>query len=490
MANRESVQYAVAYDDLLHNDHYDEHKAWLDALLEPASIQFLKRFVADKLGGDRGPVLYIDSAHGAFNLVLQFRIDDGRAPARLGLRMPRRGFSAEVLAAERLENEVGWMQYLEEQSTVPVPHIYSWGVSGDAVDGRVGPYMLMDYVEGKNLHACLAAWEASDDQVDAVRKRTAVFEQLADILLQLQGHRFDKIGSITKVEGEWTVTRRPLTYDMHIQLAKIPGFSTNGWPTGPLLHAKDYVSLATALRNHQLLCLRNINIPGAWNKDGYFDFQEGDDIDIERALKTARGRFLARHAMALPTAAAHLDNDVGEHNEKPFVLFNPDLCARNILVDLDSARITALIDFEYTNAVPAAFADDPPVWLWPMNFVRLLTFGFFNEWRMLYKPRLDAFLAVLERVEQKQYQPPQKASEPPPLSVRMRTSWDKKTFLLNYALQYAYLADTIYHDQPALFPVVPEAVSGTDDWLQKVHAYEEYTRWQIGLYEADRRSRC
>lgn len=430
-------------------------------------------------------------ARGAFNLVLQFRIDDGRAPARLALRMPQRGFSAEALAAERLENEVGWMQYLEEQSTVPVPHIYSWGASGDAVDDRIGPYMLMDYVEGQTLHACLAAWEASDDQADAVAKRTAVFEQLADILLQLRGHRFDKIGSITRVEGAWAVTRRPLTYDMHAQLSSMPGFSTHGWPTGPLPHAKDYVSLATELRNHQLLCLRNINIPGAWNKADYFDFQEGDDIDMERALKTARGRFLARHAMALPAAAAHLDRDGGDHNEKPFVLFNPDLSAGNILVDPDTARITALIDFEYTNAVPAAFADDPPVWLLSINFVRLLTFGFFNEWQILYRPTLDAFLVILERVEQKQKQQPSppKASELPPLSARMRSSWDNKTFLLNYALQRAYLADTIYHDQPALFPVMPEAVDGTDDWPQKVHAYEEYTRWQIDLYEADRKAR-
>ncbi|CAK7218081.1 hypothetical protein SBRCBS47491_003386 [Sporothrix bragantina] len=350
MANRKSVQYAVAYDELFNEDKDDEYEAWLDALLKPASIEFLERFVADKLGGDRGPVHYVDMARGSYNLVLQFRVDDDRAPARLALRMPQRGFSAEELAAERLENEVNWMQYIEEQSTVPVPHIYSWAARGDAVDDRIGPYMLMDYVEGQKLHACLASWEASDDQADAVEKRTVVFEQLADILLQLRGHRFDKIGSITRADGgAWAVTRRPLTYDMHAQLASMPGFLTDGWPTGPLPYAKDYVSLATALRNHQMLCLRNINIPGAWNKKGFFDFQEGDAIDMQRALKTARGRFLARHAMALPAAAAHLDsdgNDGGEHDKKSFVLFNPDLSASNILVDLNTARITAVIDFE------------------------------------------------------------------------------------------------------------------------------------------------
>ncbi|KAL1889499.1 hypothetical protein Sste5346_008877 [Sporothrix stenoceras] len=500
MADRESRQYAVAYDELFNEDNDNEYEAWLDVVLKPASIEYLERFVADKLGGDRGPVYYVNMARGSYNLVLQFRINDNRAPARLALRMPQRGFTVEALTAERLENEVYWMQYIEEQSTVPVPHIYSWAARGDAVDDHIGPYMLMDYVEGQKLHTCLAAWEASDDQADAVEKRKVVFEQLADFLLQLRSHRFDKIGSITRVDGgTWAVTRRPLTIDMHAQLASMPGFSTDGWPRGPLPYAKDYVSLATALRNHQMLCLRNINIPGAWNKKGFFDFQEGEAIDMERALKTARGRFLARHAMALPAAAAHLDesdgNDVDEHDKKPFVLFNPDLSASNILVDLNTARITALIDFEYTNAVPAALADDPPVWLSPKNFMRFLTLGFVAEWQILYKPTLDAFLAVLERVEQKQKQKQQQqqlppyASELPPLSARMRASWEKRTFLVNYAIQRSELADTIYHDQPTLFPAVPEAVDGTDDWTQEVHTYEEYTRWQIDLYEADRKAR-
>ncbi|KIH92174.1 hypothetical protein SPBR_02743 [Sporothrix brasiliensis 5110] len=485
MPNLEGVQYAVTFDELFNEDNDKEYMAWLDALLEPASIEFLKRFVAGKLGGDRGSVHYVDMARGSFNVVLQFRIDDGRAPARLALRIPQRGFTAEAVTAERLENEVHWMQYIEEQSTVPVPRIYSWAASGDAVDPRIGPYMLMDY-------------EASDNETDALEKRTAVFEQLADIFLQLRSHHFDKIGSITRADGgAWAVTRRPLTIDMHIQLVAMPGFSTDDWPTSPLLHAKDYVSLATALRNHQMLCLRNINIPGAWNKDGFYDFQEGDAIDMQRALKTARGRVLARRAMGLPATAAHLvdgdGNDGGEHDEKPFVLFHPDLTASNILVDLNTARITALIDFEYTNAVPAALADDPPVWLSHIDFVHCLTFGFFAEWQARYKYRLDAFLAVLERVEQKQkqqqQQSPPPASERPPLSARMRASWEKKTYLINHALQRAALADTIYHDQPALFPVVVEVVDGTDDWTQEVHMYEEYTRWQIDLYEADRKAR-
>lgn len=38
MADRESVQYAVAYDDLFNEDNNDEYETWLAALLKPVNI--------------------------------------------------------------------------------------------------------------------------------------------------------------------------------------------------------------------------------------------------------------------------------------------------------------------------------------------------------------------------------------------------------------------------------------------------------------------
>jgi hypothetical protein len=50
----------------------------------------------------------------------------------------------------------------------------------------------------------------------AEEKLVFVYEQIADILLQLSALTFDKIGAPIEAEpGVWAVTERPLTFDMN-----------------------------------------------------------------------------------------------------------------------------------------------------------------------------------------------------------------------------------------------------------------------------------
>lgn len=77
--------------------------------------------------------------------------------------------------------------------------------------------------------------------------------------------------------------------------------------------------------------------------------QEGDGIDMARAMAIARGRFIARRAFALPATTSFLeDGDNG-----PFAAFDEDICPRNNLATRETARITVVVDFEFTNAMPA-----------------------------------------------------------------------------------------------------------------------------------------
>jgi hypothetical protein len=46
-----------------------------------------------------------------------------------------------------------------------------------------------------------------------------------------------------------------------------------------------------------------------------------------------------------------------------FGLFCDDLRPTNMVANLETLRITAVLDFEFTNAMPAQFAYDPPWWL-------------------------------------------------------------------------------------------------------------------------------
>ncbi len=104
------------------------------------------------------------------------------------------------------------MQYLEEYNILKVPHVYRWSTQGP---GGIGPYIFMDFVDGERLDKWLAERRKSRKPDDR-EKCDFVYEQLAEIYLQLNRTKFDRIGSITKTsEGQWVIAKRPLTLDMH-----------------------------------------------------------------------------------------------------------------------------------------------------------------------------------------------------------------------------------------------------------------------------------
>ncbi|CAK7217403.1 hypothetical protein SCUCBS95973_003139 [Sporothrix curviconia] len=233
----------------------------------------------------------------------------------------------------------------------------------------------MDFVAGENLDTCWARWEVSTSKSNEA-KQHLVLQQLAAIMLELSQPRFDKIGSITRAaDGSWAVTKRPLTYDMYVHLSGVPGFPMDAWPLGPLKSAEEYKAFVSHLRHQQMMCLRNINLPGTWNAEGFLDFQTGKHINVQRAMATAGGRLLSRKAMDLPDYAAHLNGDNG-----PFAIFCPDLSAFDILADPDTGRITALLDLEFTNAMPAAFTRDPPLWFATYSLDKCIERGLLPIW--------------------------------------------------------------------------------------------------------------
>ncbi|KAI0423387.1 kinase-like domain-containing protein [Xylaria sp. FL1042] len=456
----ESTFYPIVHDDLFNASCIRKNDVWEKKLLSSSVLRLLEVFVSGKMG-NRYPVEFVMTAKGSYNLTLKFRIGDGATPEYVALRFPQRGYAPRAFVTEKVENEVRWMQYFEEKHIAPVPHIYSWHAKSGP--DEMDPYILMDFVEGENLNTCLARWEASASASDEEKKRFA-FQQLATILLELNCSRFDKIGSITKAaDGSWAVTRRPLTYDMYMCLTSIPDFATDTWPTEPLQTAQEYKAFVADMSRQRMMCLRNINIPGTWDSEGFFTFQQGENINMERAMATARGRLRACRAMDLPDYAAYLNTDNG-----PFTIFCPDLSNFDIVADPVTGQIKALLDLEFTNAMPAAFTQDPPIWISAYSLSTSLQRGFLPTWQKYgYKPRFDAFLTILEQVEASSG----KKAPSPPLSARMRASWDSGTYLVNYALNKSSVADHIYYkvlvQSSLLQPSVP---------LKEIKEYQEHTR--------------
>lgn len=331
----------------------------------------------------------------------------------------------------------------------------------------------MDFIPGENLEECLKKW-TKNGEADGPRMCDLVYEQLAEMMWQLYRHKFDRIGSITKTpEGQWVITKRPMTLDMQRQAFGVPGFPVETWPTGPLLRSQDYKAMVVDQLQYQLEHLRNLNIPVELDrKTGHY--VQWENTDMARAMDVARGRFIARRAFATSAATSfHDDGDDG-----PFVIFNSDFCPRNMLVNPETAEITALVDFEFTNTMPASFAHDPPPWLLPIVLDKTLDLDLFPWWQQEYQDAVDRFLAAMERVEARQ-QEQQQADHDPPLSALMRASWNSKQCLVNFAFHHSDTVDAIYWAIPEKF-----REPNWESLLEvEVEAYQAFTKVQIDAYK-------
>lgn len=124
----------------------------------------------------------------------------------------------------------------------------------------------------------------------------------------------------------------------------------------------------------------------------------------------------------------------------------------NMLIDPNTLRITAVLDFESTNSMPAQFTCDPPWWLLLRGPDVWLDRNSMDEFLARYVPRMEQFLRALERVEEKSAAGgDERLEKEPRLSTRMRDSWKTGRFWFNYAARTCLDMDDIYwhtlHDQ-------------------------------------------
>lgn len=386
------------FDELaekLGEDQWDEWKVKvLDAREEIAA------FVATRRPGRGAEVL--DWFQGSFNFCLQIMYNDGTPD--VVIRFPGPGHT--TFRDEKIRNEVQVIQFLHECTSIPVPRLFSWGLTEDSPQ-HLGPFMISEFVEGVHLSDVLA------DPADPKRLHLNpdidryildnVYTQMAEIMLELYSFDFDRIGAISKdtSSGSWSVTERPLTYTMN-ELATKTFFPEHKFPSTTFTSSNNYFqNLMTEHKTH-LWTQRNIC---------------GSPAE-------ARDRYISRHLYA-KSSGKYCVNDSG-----PFKLFCDDLRPQNILVDPDTLRIKAVLDLEFTNTMPSQFASDAPWWLLlvgPDSY--LLRDRTLEEFVEAYEPRLEHFLEAMERVEGAK----DGAGSIQRLSKLMRESWETKRFWFNYA---------------------------------------------------------
>jgi hypothetical protein len=277
--------------------------------------------------------------------------------------------------------------------------------------------MISEFVEGVHLSDILRDPANTkqlylNPQIDGDTLDT-VFSQIADLMLQLYEFNFDHIGAISKdLSGSWSVTGRPLTYSMN-ELATTAFYPVDTFPTTPFQSASEYFRCLVSEQKTHLWTQRNLC---------------GSPIE-------AHDRYVSRYLFA-QSVDKYCLNDHG-----PFKLFCDDFRPQNILVDPITLRIKAVLDLEFTNAMPSQYASEPHWWLLlagPDSY--LLRRRTMTEFIEAYEPRLEQFLRAMERVETAR---PNLDSEKP-LSSLMRESWATKRFWFNYAARKPFDVEVLF----------------------------------------------
>lgn len=173
-------------------------------------------------------------------------------------------------------------------------------------------------------------------------------------------------------------------------LVTATGYPVDQFPTEPLLLASDF--LEDVARQHLL------------HPDTQRNLSESEADSLRR--------FVARHRFG------QLIPKVCSDSAGPFILFCDDMQPANMLINPDTLRITAVLDFEFTNSMSAQFTYDAPWWLllrcpgvWIDNHGM-------SDFLATYVPRMEQCVQALESVEATSLS----VSGEPSLSSRMRDS--------------------------------------------------------------------
>lgn len=396
---------------------------------EDAKLAFIHKFIGAKediisfvnhrLGWNNAGEFF-DYSKGSFNLGIAVR--HSKTGERVLIRFPFPGKVHGPWHEEKVKNEVMVMRYLLQHTSIPIPRVHHWGRTEESPQ-QLGPFIIEEYMEGEDLGDLLKA-PSQDEQDPAIldpqidgAKLDKVYEQIAGFMLEISQLEFPRIGSISQdaESAHWNVTGPPLTYDMN-EVVAFAGFPADHFAnTAPFDRASDYFAERAQCLQTNLDTHRNIGF-------------EDEKITWQR--------YIARRCFAKLIPTYGTVDDRG-----PFRLFCDDLRPSNMLADPETMRITALLDLEFTNVMPAQYAYDVPWWL-VLGHPAIMVSEGKQEFLDLFEPRKDQFLRAMERVEEASRALP--AAGGLRLSRRMRDSWDSGRFWFNLAARSSFDVDEIY----------------------------------------------
>ncbi|KAK7532332.1 kinase-like domain-containing protein [Phyllosticta citribraziliensis] len=397
---------------------------------------------------------------GSFNFCFIFEFDDG---VKWLARLPVPGRAMDPDG--KLRREVAVMKHIQTNTSIPVPAIHFWGMSADNSLG-LGPFMIMDYVDGLRLGELWKDPTASrlsrhlKDISD--RDLRIVHRQMARFSLELYKLRFDKIGSlIIDDDGQVSVQGPPLTWTMQ-EIEAHSGIKAGGDRLEPFDSSTEYFDWITDMDWQHL----------------EEQFNSVDDAADARAKYVFQKLF----RRTIPRFVSH--------DHAPFGLVCDDFRYGNMLVNNEQdLHIVAVLDWEWSYTAPLQLCHNPPRALWgklPNDLSEQ------RDELARYKEFLDTFMDELRREEEAQMDDSHGNSSSssgdaqPKLSALMQRSWDDGTFWFNEIILSCYMGgnDTAWK---LLCKQYPE-IAVVDDIEEEALAefVERKVRWREEYDEIER----
>ncbi|KAF1951206.1 phosphotransferase family protein [Byssothecium circinans] len=404
------------YDDVAWERSDAIFDAWKKKLHENDTKLAIVNLIKKHRGGV--PTELFAPQRGSYNVTIRLQFADGGSAV---IRIPCPGIH--MFPDEKIRNEVAVMKLISEKTTIAVPFVLHHG-SAEECPGNLGPFIIMEWVQNaKTLSTMLNLPGLPIEERHLLNpgidqsKLEFVYEQIADILIQLSRVSFDKIGAPMEVEEDvWQVTQRPLTFDMNdlVQLANCPPSSllSTPFPTSS--------SFYNAIADMKIM---------------HLEMQHNDAID---SAEDCRRKYTARRLFKKLASEKRLHDPEMENG--PFRLWCDDLRPGNILVD-ENCRILSVIDWEFTYAAPSSFTFNPPWWLLleaPEYWFRGIT-----DWVRVYEPRMRTFIKVLAAREEAAIASG-RLKEQERLSRKMEENWASGQFWIDYASRRSWAFDSAF----------------------------------------------
>ncbi|KAL3473415.1 hypothetical protein BJX99DRAFT_261345 [Aspergillus californicus] len=113
------------------------------------------------------------------------------------------------------------MQFVKEKTSIPIPSVIAWGL-GHQNPLKLGPFIIVELIDGEPLDVVLRQEQTQPGDAPVLRSDISdcelrvVYRQMANILLELSRHDFDRIGALSNtLDGTGLVQSRPLTLKMN-----------------------------------------------------------------------------------------------------------------------------------------------------------------------------------------------------------------------------------------------------------------------------------